>query len=151
MSKNKVNVHLEGEELEGAEVKITISDEDKENIPRVGDEIHVISPYPVDEEDDEFTIKEKPIQGYGFASVMVKSTVLTDDLEEVLVNGDYRLPLRKKNVDNNRKLIVCVSEQEAKEKFDALSDVSIERAKGYFKRFKEIIDYLEEAKEKVHH
>lgn len=151
MKKDQVNIRLEGDVLEGAEIKVNFSDEAKNRIPRVGDEIFLISPYPVDDEDDEFTAKEKPVMGYSYTGVMVKSTVLSDDCEEVLVNGDFKLSVNKPVSESNKKLIVCAHEEEAKDKYVSLMNASIERANGYFRRAKDILDSLEESKAKMHH
>lgn len=144
---------MEGNEKndENVNVKITISEDAKDRIPRPGDSIYVIEPYPVDDDNDPDEPKEKVIMGYSYAGVMAKSVVLTDELDEVIVNGDYRIPLYKNAGEFNRKNMTFSKEEEAMEKYRTLMNASIKEAKRRRDRAVKVHDYLEEAMERMHH
>lgn len=152
MSKERVKVTVNGDEETGeVNVKITLTEEAKKRIPTPGQSIYVIEPYPVDDEEDENESKEKPVMGYSYAGVLAKAVVLNDDLDEVTVNGDYRIPLYKDTTDSNKRLIVCSNEDEAIGKYRTLMNASIKEAKRRTEKAIKIQDYLEEQLEKMHH
>ena len=152
MSKDKINVNVrvnEESENDSATVKITISDEAKARIPRPGDAIYIVEPYPVDEDED--PTKEETILGYSYDNVMVKGSVLTDELDEVIVNGEYRIPLYKTNKDSRKRSMIFATEEEAMEKYRTLMSVSVKEAKLRMEKAEKTYDYLKEALEKMHH
>lgn len=153
MSKERVKVTVNGDEETGeVNVKITLTDEAKSRIPTPGQSIFVIEPYPVDDDEEENESKEKPVMGYSYAGVLAKAVVLNDDLDEVTVNGDYRIPLYKDtNIDSGKRLIVCSNEDEALDKYRTLMNASIKEAKRRMEKAIKIHDYLEEQLEKMHH
>jgi hypothetical protein len=144
-----INIKVDDEN----EVKITLSEEEKSRIPRPGESIYVVEPYPVDDDEDENDqedVKQKPILAYSYTGVMAKSVVLSDDLDEVRVNGDYVISLKKES-SSSRKLMVFSSEEEALDKYRALMSVSVKEAGRRLKKAQKIADYLEEALDKNHH
>jgi len=154
MSKERVKVIVNSNEEEGdVNVKITLTDEAKSRIPTPGQSIYVIEPYPVDDEDDENESKEKVVMGFSYAGILAKAVVLNDDLDEVTVNGDYRIPLYKDTTDSGsgKRLIVCSNENEAMDKYRTLMNASIKEAKRRMEKAVKIHDYLEEQLEKMHH
>jgi hypothetical protein len=154
MSKERVKVTINSNEEEGdVNVKITLTDEAKSRIPTPGQSIYVIEPYPVDDEDDENESKEKVVMGFSYAGILAKAVVLNDDLDEVTVNGDYRIPLYKDTTDSGsgKRLIVCSNENEAIDKYRTLMNASIKEAKRRMEKAVKIHDYLEEQLEKMHH
>jgi len=152
MSKERVKVTLESnEEEEKVNIRITIPEEAKSRIPRPGDSIYIIEPYPADDEDDENESKEKAIMGYSYAGVMAKSVVLSDELDEVLVNGDYKIPLYKNAGEFNKRTLTFGNEEEAIDKYRTLMTTSIKEAKRRKDKNANIQSYLEEALEKMHH
>ena len=151
--KVKVNVNEEG----NVDVRV-ISAEAKDRIPRPGDSLYIIQPYPVidpeDVDDDEIheeDIKLKPIMGYSYTTTMVKASVLNDELDECTVNGDYKILLYKNAGDPNKKLIVCTSEEEAVDKFKTLMTVSVNEASRRRKLYENIQSNLEESRDKIFH
>lgn len=152
MSKERVKVTVNGDEETGeVNVKITLTEEAKKRIPTPGQSIYVIEPYPVDDEEDENESKEKPVMGYSYAGVLAKAVVLNDELDEVTVNGDYRISLYKDTTESNKRLIVCSNEDEAIDKYRTLMNASIKESKRRMEKAIKIHDYLEEQLEKMHH
>jgi hypothetical protein len=157
MSKDKMNVKVTLDEEKG-EVKVTITDEEKNKIPRVGDALYIVAPYPVIDKDDvddeeifEEDVKEKPIQAYSYDSVMVKATVLTEECDAVRVNGDYLIPLREDSNVPRKRLLIFTNESEARDKFRTLMNLSIKEASRREKLATKTKEYLETALEKMHH
>ena len=157
MSKNKLHVDVSVDDEKG-EVKITLSDEAKSRIPRPGESIYIVAPYPVvssdDVDDEEITsddVKENLPEAYSYAGTMVKSSVLNDECDEVLVNGDYRIPLYKDRESSRKRLLIFTNETEARDKFRTLMGISIKEATRRVKLAENIQQYLEEALEKMHH
>jgi hypothetical protein len=152
MSKERVKVTVNGDEETGeVNVKITLTEEAKKRIPTPGQSIYVIEPYPVDDDEDENESKEKPVMGYSYAGVLAKAVVLNDELDEVTVNGDYRISLYKDTTESNKRLIVCSNEDEAIDKYRTLMNASIKESKRRMEKAIKIHDYLEEQLEKMHH
>ena len=159
MKKKSINIRVDTDNEDKVEVKINSIPEDvMKNIPRPGESIYIIEPYPgIDPEDVdgveilEEDIKVKPIMGYSYAPIMVKGSVLADDLESVMVNGDYKIPLYKNSNNASSKIIALTNEEEALNKYRALMTISIKEATRREKLQKELKEYLEEALEKVHH
>jgi hypothetical protein len=136
--------------------KNLIPDDILKKIPRPGESIFIVSPYPVDDnddlEEDEFLPrKEKTIVAYSYEPVMVKASVLNDSFDEVLVNGDYNIPLYKNNLDSSKKVLIFTNEEEAEDKWLALTTASIKIAERYTKRANYILDYLKTSKKELHH
>lgn len=157
MSKDKFNVDLKVSNDEEGEVRITISDEKKDLIPRPGESIFVVEPYPVDDEDVVTgserlkDIKERPIMGYSFTGLMAKAVVLSDDLETVTINGDFQIPLVKKFTESPRKQMIFTKEVDARDTYRTLMNASIKEAARRLKKAEDIKEYLETALEKMHH
>jgi hypothetical protein len=142
----KVNVKID----EDGDVKVTIAEEAKNKIPRVGDSIFVIEPYNADDDAEEDDFHEKPIKAYSYAPVFVKGTILNDEADEVLVNGDYRIPLYK-DTEVNRKLLVYTNEEKALEKWTTLMTTSLHEAERRTEKAKAVEGYVREALKKVNH
>jgi len=138
LSKKDVDIRIvtDDDNNETVKIKVTVLPEDVlEKIPRPGESIYLIKPYPVVDPEDvdgeeihEEDIKLKPIMGYSYAPVMVKGSVLNDEMDEVMVNGDYKISLYKDGGDTNKKLIVLKNEEEAVRKFKTLMTASINEA-----------------------
>jgi len=92
--KETVEVQVEiDEKEEEINVKLSISEETLQNIPRVGQSMYVIRPYPTHDDEDldeRGKIKEDAILAYSYNKQMVSSTALSDDHEELIINGDFR-------------------------------------------------------------
>jgi hypothetical protein len=144
----KMNVTVDGDD-----VKLTISEEVRNKIPRVGDSIYVIKPYPVDDDDEDKhgKIKEDAILAYSYAGKVVKTTALNDEADAVTINGDFQLPLNSDMTIQTNKLMVFTKEEDAKEKFRTLMNSSVEAARELQEKYESTVKYLEEAIEKVHH
>jgi len=149
MKKNDASVHVE--------VSINLTEEEKLLIPRPGEIVYVIQPYCVDDSEEENETKERnpklvPILGYSYTKVPVKSSVLTDELDEVRVNGDFRIPLKRKFSPSDRmRTRVFVSESEAKEEYKTLMEAQIRVAKERFDKARNDYEYLVEALEEGNH
>ena len=155
MSKEKINLKVTSD---GGEVKISINDEKRARIPRVGDMMFCIQKYPVDDEDEDSRdrIKEDAIAGYSYSKKLVAATALNDEGDTVTINGDFTMSLdddmkiRSNNSANNG-LIVFQSEDDAFEKYKSLMNASINEAKTRIEKYEKTMKYLEEALEEVHH
>lgn len=150
--KVKVSVNAEGD------VNIKLTDEERNRIPRPGDSLYIIQPYPqIDPEDidgNEITeddVKGKQIMGYSYDSTMVKASVLSDELDEVIVNGDYRIPLKRNTLDPNKKLMVFTNEEDAKDKYRTLMTVSLNETKRRIELYNNIQNNIQESLEKMYH
>jgi hypothetical protein len=161
MKKNSLNVKVSLDEEKG-EVKVTISEEAKSKIPRPGESIYVITPYPIVTADmvgedlgDGFEVTEEDVkedlpEAYSYDSVMVRGSVLTEDCEEVMINGgDYKIPLYEKS--SRKKQLVFNNENEARDKFRTLMNVSVKETARREALHKTLKVYLEESLEKMHH
>jgi len=163
MGKDKSNVNIDVNVNDEGEVKITFTDEERNRIPRVGDSIYLIKPYPIVTDDMvgdvlngikilEEDVREDTPEAYSYDSLMVKATVLSDELDSVKVNGDYDIPINKNGeISKKRKLLVFTNETEARDKFRALMTVSIKEAERRVKLAENVRNYLDEALEKMHH
>ena len=138
---------------EDDEVKISISEELQQRIPRVGDKMFLIQPYPVDDddEDERGKVKENAIMGYSYAKRQVRATSLPDEGDSVLINGEFKVPLNENMTIQTSKLMLFTKEEDAKEKYRSLMNASIEEAKERRDKYNKTVDYLEEALEKEHH
>lgn len=150
----KVTVKIN--DKKGKAGKQLLPDDILKKIPRPGESIFIVSPYPVDDnddlEEDEFLPrKEKTIVAYSYEPVMVKASVLNDSFDEILVNGDYNIPLYKNNLDSSKKVLIFTNEEEAEDKWLALTTASIKIAERYAKRANYILDYLKTSKKELHH
>jgi hypothetical protein len=135
------------------EVVINLTEEQQNLIPRPGEVIHVVRPYNVDDDfESSPRPKEKPTVAYSYDDVPVKSSVLSDELDEVRVNGDFTIPLVNRSVKNEKaKIMVFTSETEAKRAYRDLMNVSIELAKERLEYEKQMLEYLEGALEENAH
>lgn len=153
MAKEKLNVNVTVDE-EG-EVKVTLTDEQKSRIPRPGESIYVVEPYPVDDEDEETIglddVRERPIMAYSFDSLMAKAVVLSDDLDSVKVNGDFVIYLNKRVTESTKKQMIFSNEEDAKNKYLTLMNISVKENDRRLKKAEDIKQYLETALEKMHH
>jgi hypothetical protein len=150
MKRDQINVNVKVND--DGDVKVTIAEEAFKNMPVVGRSIYVVEPYNADDDEDENdSPKEKPIKAYSFAPIFVKSTVLNDEADEVLVNGDYRIPLYKDTTETNKRQLVFNNEDVAYEKWETLMTASLKEAERRTKRAQNIEEYVREALEKVHH
>lgn len=155
--KNKTKVNIRVNTENGAVDVNVIPDEIKTKVPRPGDLIYVIEPYPMIDPDDadgveilEEDVKGKQINGHSYDSVFVKASVLSDDMRSCMVNGDYNIPLYKDS-DGDRKIMIFTNEEKAIEKFRALMNVSMVEAKRRKELYKHIEDNLEESINKLYH
>jgi hypothetical protein len=155
MKKNRIDLNVIDEKL-----VITISEELRNRIPRPGDKIHVIQSYPAndDDEDDEGNVRDEAILAYSYGEKMVMSSVLSEDMETVLVNGDYKFKLNEDMTLKQGKLLVFTKESDAREKFKSLMNASIAETKRLQKAVKKQVEdlentlnYLTEQLEKDHH
>jgi hypothetical protein len=135
------------------EITINLTEEQKNLIPRPGDVVHIVQPYNVDDEPESSPRpKEKPTVAYSYNDVPVKASVLSDDLDEVLVNGDFRIPLTNRSIKNDKtKIMVFTSETEARSAYRDLMNISIELAKERLEYEKQMLEYLEGALEENAH
>lgn len=157
--KKKGEVNIKVDVNEDGDVKVTvIPDEVKNKIPRPGDSIYIIEPYPVVDPEDvdgveilEDDVKGPQILGYSYAPVMVRGSVLTEDNEAVMINGDYRIPLYKNSGESGKKMIVETNEEKAIEKFRTLMNVSLDEVKRRKNLYDNIQANLKESLEKLFH
>jgi hypothetical protein len=155
MSKEKVNVKVEVDDETG-DVNITLTDEKKSRIPRPGDSIYIVEPYPVDDDDEDAVetygdVKEKPILAYSYTGLLAKAVVLSDDLDSVKINGDFEIPLTKRMIESSKKQLIFTNEDEARDKYKTLMTISIKEATRRLRKAENIKEYLETALEKMHH
>ena len=150
---SKKNLNVKAEITDEGNVTLTISEETRARIPRVGDTMYIIKPYPFDDddEDDNGKVKEDAIMAFSYAKRMIKSTLIDDEGENVLVNGDFKLPLNDGMTIQTNKLMVFTKEEDAKNKFESLMNASIKAAKEFKEKYTKIELYLNEAVEKNHH
>ena len=142
--------------------KFSLPQEILDKVPRPGESIFIIEQYPVITEDmvgDNFDgveileedIKVKPPMGYSYNPLMVKASILNDDLDECTVNGDYKIPLYKNSGESSKKILTFTNEDEALDKYRTLMNVSIKEADRREKVNAKVKEYLKEAVEKLHH
>lgn len=136
MSKEgKVNVDFKLNKKSG-ELEITLTEEQKNMIPRPGEMIYIVDRYPVDDNVDLENVKDKEevAVAFNFTKLPVKSCALDDNNEYVMVNSDYIIPLEKGlHLGSPKKRMVFSSEKEAEERWHTLMKASLrdaeERAK----------------------
>jgi hypothetical protein len=157
MKKSNVRINI-GVDADGGVTVSAVPEEVKNKIPRPGDSIYVIEPYPVidpeDVDDEEIfaeDIKLKPVMGYSYNASMVKSSVLNDELTEVLVNGDYRIPLYKGEGNPDKKIMVFTEEEKAIDKFRTLMNISVAEVDRRITLNQNIKANLKESLEKLYH
>jgi len=158
MKDNEKKVSAVIEDAGDGEVRITLSVDQKKRVPVVGEDVIILEPYPVDDEEsmDGFAqkaVKERPIIGWGYTKVMTKTTALSDDGESVVVNGELTVCLTEKptRLAEKAKRIVINSEDEAKEMYTTLMSASLKEADRRYRRAQEIKTYLESALENDFH
>jgi len=156
MGKEKLNIKV----TDDGDIKLTISEEVQRGIPRCGDIMYSIQPYPADDEDrladDE--IKEGAILAYSYSKSMIKATALTDDGEQLIINGDIYLPLKKDMSLRKKNLMVFTKEEDAMDQWKTLTTTSLNAAEELATQLKKAqdkvensIEYLKKALEKGHH
>jgi hypothetical protein len=150
MGKQKFNVDLS---VDKDEIKISLSDEQRSRIPRVGDAMFVVSPYTPDDDDtsDSGKIKEDAIVAYSYSKKVVRTTALNDDADAVTVNGDFHFKLDENMTIKNGKNLVFTNEEQALDKYRSLMNSSIEEAKFRRDKYVKTVEYLETALDEVHH
>lgn len=152
MAKEKARVQI-GLSVEGDEIKLNISEEVRQRIPRAGDALHVIQPYPVDEDDQDENgkVRKNAIMAYSYKRRTVKTTALNDEADHILINGDFNIPLNEDMTLQNEKLMVFTKEEDAKEKYRSLMNSSLRAAKELKEKYDNTVTYLETALEEEHH
>lgn len=150
MSKKDFRVNIKAD---GNEVRISLSDEQRSRIPRAGDAMFVVSPYPADDEDedDHEKIKENAIVGYSYTEKVVRATALNDDATEVTVNGDFHFKLDENMTIKNGKNMVFMKEEDALDKYRSLMNASIDEAERRETKNRNIKTFLKTALEEIHH
>ena len=158
MKENEKKVSATIESAVDGEVRIILSVDQKKRVPVVGEDVIILEPYPVDDEDDmsDFIrkeVKERPILGWSYNKVMTKTTALSDDGETVVVNGELSVSLTEKptRLADKARRIVINSEEEAKEMYTSLMNSSIREAERRLKKAEEIKNYLAVALEENFH
>lgn len=157
MKKVNVKVSRSGNS-DDVSVSVKVMPEDvKSRIPRPGDSIYIIEPYPVVDPSDvddveifEEDIKLKPVMGYSYTPIMVMASVLNTDMDEVLVNGDYKIPLYK-NSGSDKKMLTFGNEEEALETFKTLTTASIKEATRREELNRKIKENLKECLNELFH
>jgi hypothetical protein len=156
--KNKGKVTVNVTVKENGESSSKLPSDILGKIPRPGESIFIMEPYNVvdldDVDGDEITeddLKGKAIIGYSYAAVMVMASVLADDLQSVLINGDYNIPLYKDSLDSKKRLLVFANEEKAEDAFHTLMASSLREVERRIKLNENIKKNLEESKEKLFH
>lgn len=108
-----------------------LSEEIRKLIPRPGDYVYVVQPYDPDD-DSESTpdrIEEDAIVAYSIEDRLVTGSVLTPEMDFILINGDFRLPLAREMKLVKKNIMVYTREDEAYNKWQSLMNVSLNEAK----------------------
>lgn len=146
MSKEKVNIRVNISNGEATRMP----DDLLERVPKAGSYIQVVQPFPCDEDDVEADEgKESVIMQYAYENIFVKTTAISDDLDEVTINGDYRLPL--KGDLTNKKVMVFSDESLAIDKWRTLMNSSLKVIEKRLKKYENMKSNVAEALEQKFH
>jgi len=159
-----IKIEITGKDTNKVKKPKALPDHVMDLIPKPGESIYIVRPYPVIDPADIGTIDSKsgvkiteddvkifPMFAYSYTPVMVKASVLTDDLEQCIVNGDHTIDLTGDLGRKEKKVLVIYDEDEAMKKFKALMAVSVKECERRAKLLERTQNYLTEALEEIHH
>ena len=137
---------------ETGKVSAKISKDIVSQIPRPGESLHVIRPYPADDDDEvNGKIKTDAILGWSYNEQMIRSVAITEDNDKVIINGDHFIPLTSDMRLNTEKIKIFTKEDDAVKEYTELMNASINEARRRKEKYTAIQGFLENSLEKNFH
>jgi len=137
-----VTVRGKGKSAERKSKQTLIDKSLLDRIPRVGECVHTITSYPVDEEE---AGKLSAIKAFSLTSIAVSATALSADHKRILINGgEIELPITGKMREDDD-MEVFYDENLAYERWKKRMTLSLEVANQRYEKAMEVKGFIEEA------